>query len=289
MKAACRKVVTCDLREDFVAVWIEDTNRIIVATGSNGAFHNVCPFVRKWVIDHNRRSLRLRIHHLNGCSCTCREFLSKCSIGEIVLVIGIIVGREDARASQSVMMLLPNCANPSLLELFRRIVSNAQPHSERGRFLSRIGKKFVLSVPKLQGAPTRIRAHTMSFHWEFAIPNLVLSVIVVSQILEELIWRSKTDLDFSVLFLNIIIQPIRCILAFLIGIVLKRTASVASRTYIFNRNRNATLGNVGVYLAQNLTIIRQILVPIFVSIIGSRLIQSIDFAAVNPLPNAEMR
>ena len=129
----------------------------------------------------------------------------------------------------------------------------------------------------------------MNPHWQFAVPHLVLSVIVVFHVLEELVGRSESHLDFSILFLSIKAEPIRCIFSFLLGLILKGAASVTTRTDVLHRNRNAALGNVGVYLAKDASIARQILIPIFMNVVCSWLMQGIDFAAVNALPNAKVR
>ena len=75
-------------------------------------------------------SVRSCESELYGGSCTRSEFLSKAAIRKIVLVVGVIVSREDARASQSVVMLLPYCANPSIAKLFRGVLPNTKPHSK---------------------------------------------------------------------------------------------------------------------------------------------------------------
>ena len=284
-----REIILKDLRKHFVAVWIKNTNKILIATAINRTLHNVCAFVRKRVVYDDRRAFRLSVHHLNDSSCTRGEFLSKGTIGKIILVVGIIICRKNACTSQSVVMLLPKCSHPSILKLLRRIFSSVKPHSKRRGLLCCIGHKLVLAVPKFQGSPTRISSYTMGFHGQFAIPHLVLTIIVIFHVLEELIWRNKTNLYCSIFFLNVIAEPVRSVLAVIIGIIPKSTAVVASRPYIFHRNRNAALGNIGFYLIEDVCIVRQILVPIFVSIVCSGFVDGIDFAPVNPLPNTEMR
>ena len=111
------EVEASDLREHLVAVGVEHTHLVLHATGIDGTFHDVCPFVRERVIDDDRRAFRLGIHHLNGSTGTCRELLSEDTIGDIRLVIRIVIGRENARASQSVVMLLPKHPHPSIPEL----------------------------------------------------------------------------------------------------------------------------------------------------------------------------
>ena len=284
-----REVILKDLRKHFVAVRIKNTDESLIATAMNRTLDNVCAFVRKRVVDDDRCAFRLSVHHLDDSSGTRREFLSKGTIGKIILVVGIIICRENACTSQSVVMLLPKCSHPSILKLLRRILASVKPHCKRRGLFSGIGQKLVLAVPKFQGSPTRISSYTMSFHGQFAIPHLVLTIIVIFHVLEELIWRNKTDLYGSIFFLYIIAEPIRGVLTFFIGIVPKSTAVVTSRPYIFHSNRNAALGYIGFYLVEYVCIVRQILVPIFMNIVCSRLIDGIDFASVNPLPNAEMR
>ena len=75
---------------------------------------------------------------------------------------------------------------------------------------------------------------------------------MVLQILEELVGRSKAHLEGTILLLDIIAEPIGRILAFFAGIILKSTTPVAARTNILHSNRNATLGDVRVYLAKYL-------------------------------------
>ena len=129
----------------------------------------------------------------------------------------------------------------------------------------------------------------MSLHRQFAVPHLILSVVMVCHILEELVGRSETHLNGSVLLLCVVAKPIGGVLAFLLGVVLKGTASVATRTDIFHSDRHTAFADVGVYLAEDICIVRQIFVPILVNVVSSWLIDGIDLAAVHTLPDTEMR
>ena len=164
MKAARGGVVASDLRKHFVSVGVKDTHSTLIASSIDGTFHDVRTFVREGIIDNDGRALRLRVHLLYGGSDTGGEFLGKGAVGQVVLVVGVIVGSEDARTRQAVVVLLPKGSYPGIAQLLGGILADAEPHGKCRSLLGSIGQQLVLAVPKLQGAPAGVGAHTMHAH-----------------------------------------------------------------------------------------------------------------------------
>ena len=147
VEAARGGVVAGDLREDFVAIGVEDAHLVLIATCIDGAFHDVRPLVRKRVIHHDGYAFRPRVHQLNDSSGTRLQLLGKGAVGKVVFVVGIVVGGEDAGAGQSVVVLLPKGSHPGIAQLFGGVRTQVKPHGERRSLLGGIGQQLVLAVP----------------------------------------------------------------------------------------------------------------------------------------------
>ena len=289
MQAARLHVVARHLGKDFVPVGAEHTDACLHAAHVKRPLDDVRTFVRKRVVDDNGRAFRVCVHLLNDGTNTRGEFLREGSVGKVVLVVGILVGREDARASDAVVMLLPEGTHPGIAQLSGGIVAQAEPHGKGRSLLGSIGQELVLAVPELQGSPARVGPYTVGPHGQSAVPHFVLPLVASLHVLEELVGRGETHADGSVLLRSIVAEPVGCVLTLFVGIVLQGSAAVATRPDIAEHGRQAVVAEVLVYLAQGGGIAGEVLVIIFVLVVGFGFIDSVDAAAVHALPHAEGR
>ena len=129
----------------------------------------------------------------------------------------------------------------------------------------------------------------MCTHGEFAVPNLILGILVLIHVVEKLIRAHQSHLNLTIGLPDIVVQPIGSILAFLVSFVLQAAAMITPRPHIPDVCRQSVVAVVLLDFFQSFSIRGQILIELFVRIVCTRLIHRINLTAVHTLPDTERR